>query len=311
MGSEPARLALSALLALGLHTALLSSVPIHWRQAIQPPAPLPFQIRLAVPEPTPVAAPVEPVFMAWLPPTRPAPFLPLANAPEPVQEPKPAPEPAVKSTPKPALKPAVKPTLKPPPVAKPTPKPAIQPKPQPRVESKPRPVASSPPKAAVTPKPAAPPVVRRSESPAPGQLDSAALLGQIASLETSQQRQASASTRTRRVSLTDTRSAAGFYAADWARKVTRVGETNFPDSARRLPTGAGPLLDVVIRADGQLQEVRVMRSSGYPELDQAARRIVERAAPYPPFPPELRRDVDLLRIEAPWRFDPGGRIRAR
>jgi protein TonB len=57
--------------------------------------------------------------------------------------------------------------------------------------------------------------------------------------------------------------------------------------------------------------VRVIRSSGNTELDRAARRIVELAAPYPPFPPELRQDVDLLRIEAPWRFDPGGRIQAR
>ena len=86
---------------------------------------------------------------------------------------------------------------------------------------------------------------------------------------------------------------------------------NFPDAARRLPDSAGPLLEVVIRADGQLQETRVIRSSGRPELDQAARRIIELAAPYPPFPPELRREADLLRIEAPWRFDPGGRIRTR
>ncbi len=117
--------------------------------------------------------------------------------------------------------------------------------------------------------------------------------------------------RSKRVSLADTRSAAGFYAADWARKVTRVGEMNFPDAARRLNLSAGPLLDVAIRADGSLREVRILRSSGNSELDRAARRIVELAAPYPPFPAELRRQLDLLRIESPWRFDPGGRVRAR
>lgn len=310
--SGQGRLALAVLLALGLHTALLLSIPVHWREPGQPPEPPQFQMRLTIPEPVLVATPPEPAFMEWLPPTRPAPFLPLANPPEPAPEPKPTPEPVVKSTPEPVPKRVVKPAPKPLPVAKPTPKPAIPPKPpQPRVKPEQRPVAPSPPKAVVTPKPVAPPVVRRSESSTPGRLDSAALLGQIASLETDQQRQASSGVRARRVSLTDTRSAAGFYAADWARKVTRVGETNFPDSARRLQTSAGPLLEVVIRADGQLREVRVVRSSGHAELDQAARRIVELAAPYPPFSPELRRDVDLLRIEAPWRFDPGGRIRAR
>ena len=190
------------------------------------------------------------------------------------------------------------------------------PKPQPRTDDLPLP------KSVMTAQPAAPPVARRSESserrrgsagvaPVRGPLDSTALLGQIASLETEQQRKESAGVRIQRVSPTETRSAAGFYAADWARKVTRVGEMNFPDAARRLNTSAGPSLEVTIAADGGLREVRIARSSGYAELDEAARRIVKMAAPYPPFPPELRRDVDLLRIAAPWRFDPGGRIRAR
>ena len=178
------------------------------------------------------------------------------------------------------------------------------------------------PKPVATVKPAEPPVARRSQNaersrsstrvaPAHGPLDSAALLGQIASLETAQQRKPSVGGRIQRVSPTDSRSAAGFYAADWERKVIRVGEMNFPDAARRLNTSAGPSLEVTIRADGGLREVRIVRSSGHTELDQAAQRIVKMAAPYPPFPSELRQETDLLRIEAPWRFDPGGRIRAR
>ncbi|MEZ5585066.1 MAG: TonB family protein [Candidatus Competibacteraceae bacterium] len=144
-----------------------------------------------------------------------------------------------------------------------------------------------------------------------GRLSSTALLNQVARLETESQRQQSAGIRTKRVSLTDTRSVAGFYAADWVRKVTRVGEMNFPDAARRLNLSAGPLLEVAIRADGSLMEVRILRSSGNTELDRAAQRIVKLAAPYPPFPAELRQQADLLRIESPWRFDPGGRVRAR
>lgn len=146
---------------------------------------------------------------------------------------------------------------------------------------------------------------------ATGRLDSAALLNQIAGLDAETQRRVGDAVRERRVSLADTRSLAGFYAADWARKVTRVGEMNFPEAARRLNPGAGPLLDVAIRADGSLRNVRVLRSSGNAELDQAARRIVQLAAPYPPFPPELRQQVELLRIEAPWRFDPRGQVQVR
>ena len=146
---------------------------------------------------------------------------------------------------------------------------------------------------------------------ATGHLDSAALLSQIAGLDAETQRRAGGAVRERRVNLADTRSLAGFYAADWARKVTRVGEMNFPDAARRSNPGAGPLLDVAIQADGGLRHVRVLRSSGNAELDQAARRIVQLAAPYPPFPPELRQQVELLHIEAPWRFDPRGQVQVR
>lgn len=319
--SDQGRLALALLLALGLHAVLLFGVSADWRQPLQRPAPPQVEIRLASPEPVLIAAPAEPALLEWLPPAQPRPFLPRTTVPESARKPDPKP-----ATPKPVIKPAPKPP--PEPVAKPAIKPAPQPSPKPVFRPKPR-MDDPPPKfiapvkpAAPLPKPAAPPVVRRSENsersrssatvaPAPGRLDSTALLGQVAGLDIEQQRKKSAGVRARRVSLTDTRSAAGFYAADWARKVMRVGEMNFPDVARRLNASAGPLLEVMIRADGRLQEVRVVRSSGNAELDRAARRIVELAAPYPPFPPDLRQDVDLLRIEAPWRFDPGGRVRAR
>lgn len=146
---------------------------------------------------------------------------------------------------------------------------------------------------------------------APGRLDSAALLGQVASIEAETARRENTGIRSKSVSLTDTRSLAGFYVADWARKVTRVGEMNFPDVARRLPSSSGPVLEVVIRADGSLQKVAIRRSSGNAELDQAAKRIVELAAPYPAFSAELQQQYDLLRIESPWRFEPSGRIKAR
>ena len=148
-------------------------------------------------------------------------------------------------------------------------------------------------------------------SPPPDRLNSTALLSQVARLETEKQRQQLAGVRTKRVTLADTRSVAGFYAADWARKVTRVGEMNFPDVARRLSLSTGPLLEVAIRSDGSLRDVRILRSSGNAELDRAAQRIVKLAAPYPPFPDNLRQQADLLRIESPWRFDPVGRVRAR
>ena len=297
-------------------TTALASGPIP-----QPVArPAPPKIAKPVEKPQPVANPAPPKIAQPAekpqPVAKPAPpkIAKPAEKPQPVAKPappkitKPAekPQPVAKSAPSKIAKPAEKPQ----PVAKPAPPKITQPSEKPQPVAKPAPPKITQP--AEKPQPVAKPTPPAQHGAGRRGLDSAALLGQVADLETEQRRPTQAAGgRVRRVSPTETGSAAGFYAADWARKVTRVGEMNFPDAARRLNTSAGPSLEVAIAADGSLREVRIARSSGYAELDEAARRIVKLAAPFPPFPPELRQDVDLLRIAAPWRFDPGGRIRAR
>ena len=49
-------------------------------------------------------------------------------------------------------------------------------------------------------------------------------------------------------------------------------------------------------------EVRILDSSGYAILDDAAVRIVQLAAPFAPFPPEMRRNTDVLEIIRTWQF---------
>jgi protein TonB len=96
-----------------------------------------------------------------------------------------------------------------------------------------------------------------------------------------------------------------FYMQAWERKVEQVGTLNFPEEARRLGVTNGPVVDVAILADGSIHSITLVRSSGYPELDAAARRIVELAAPYASFPKELRRQYDLLHIVRKWKFEHG------
>jgi protein TonB len=57
-----------------------------------------------------------------------------------------------------------------------------------------------------------------------------------------------------------------------------------------------------VRADGSLEEVLVLRSSGSAILDDAAVRIVHLAAPFAPFPPDIHRETDLLDITRTWQF---------
>jgi protein TonB len=67
---------------------------------------------------------------------------------------------------------------------------------------------------------------------------------------------------------------------------------------------------VEIRADGSLEKVELNRPSGKRVLDEAAVRIVQLAAPFAPFPPEIRQDTDILSITRTWDFTREGQFRA-
>ena len=92
------------------------------------------------------------------------------------------------------------------------------------------------------------------------------------------------------------------YMTEWVRKVERVGNLNYPDEARRAGISGKLMMDVSLNADGTVRDIRIMRSSGYPILDEAAIRIVNLASPYLPFPPEILKDVDILHITRTWEF---------
>src|SRR3972149_2539896 len=74
---------------------------------------------------------------------------------------------------------------------------------------------------------------------------------------------------------------------------------------RRHLTG-NLLLDVALNTDGSINEISVRRSSGQKILDDAAVRIVELSAPFAPFPPEIRADLDVLHITRTWKFNESG-----
>ncbi len=68
------------------------------------------------------------------------------------------------------------------------------------------------------------------------------------------------------------------------------------------------ILHVAVRADGSIEHVRVLRSSGFEVLDEAAVKIVELAAPFAPFPPDIRAETDVLDITRTWQFLSNNRL---
>jgi periplasmic protein TonB len=97
------------------------------------------------------------------------------------------------------------------------------------------------------------------------------------------------------------------YVEDWRLKVERVGNLNYPDSARGRIYGS-LRLTVSINADGTLNKLDIDRSSGQAVLDQAAEKIVKMAAPFARFPDNIRRDTDILVITRTWHFAQGDRV---
>jgi protein TonB len=92
------------------------------------------------------------------------------------------------------------------------------------------------------------------------------------------------------------------YLEAWRSKVEKIGNLNYPDEAKRRRLHGNLLMHVAVRADGSIERVRVVRSSGHKLLDDAAVRIVRLSAPFAPFPPEIRQQVDILDITRTWQF---------
>jgi protein TonB len=95
------------------------------------------------------------------------------------------------------------------------------------------------------------------------------------------------------------------YVEDWRMKVEGIGNRNYPAAAREQKLYGSLLITVGIRADGTLESVTVDRPSGKKILDAAATRVLEMAAPFAPFPADIRRDTDILYITRTWTFAPG------
>jgi len=136
------------------------------------------------------------------------------------------------------------------------------------------------------------------------------LSAEIASLRAKldQQRQAIAKRpRIRRITSVATRASADAqYLHQWTNKIEFIGNRNFPEEAVQQKIYGKLRLVTILRPNGTIHSVEILQSSGHNMLDKAALQIVHLAAPFPPFPPEIRKDVDQLEIIRTWHFELSG-----
>ena len=98
------------------------------------------------------------------------------------------------------------------------------------------------------------------------------------------------------------------YMRDWVAKVERVGELNYPDAARRQHLSGKLIVQVAVYPDGTVREITIRKPSGHKILDDAAVRIVKLAAPFAPFPDDIKQETDVLYITRTWIFTSGNRL---
>lgn len=100
------------------------------------------------------------------------------------------------------------------------------------------------------------------------------------------------------------------YMQSWILKVERIGNLHYPEEAKRKRLRGSVVLDAQISPMGTVLGIDVKRSSGYKILDDAATRSVQLAAPFDPFPENIRREVDILHITRTWQYS-GSQLTSR
>lgn len=101
------------------------------------------------------------------------------------------------------------------------------------------------------------------------------------------------------------------YLDDWRRRIERIGNIHYPSEAKRNKLYGQLRLAVMLKPNGYVENIDILKSSGVRVLDDAAMRIVRLAEPFAEFPAELKTEVDKLEIIRTWQFIPGNQLQSR
>lgn len=101
---------------------------------------------------------------------------------------------------------------------------------------------------------------------------------------------------------------AGAYLSRWKRQVETYGNEHYPQDLVTQKISGQLILAVTIDKGGHVMDIAIAQSSGNPKIDTAARRLVQLASPYPPFPPALAARFDQIVITRTWQFSSGNEL---
>ena len=93
------------------------------------------------------------------------------------------------------------------------------------------------------------------------------------------------------------------YQQYWQSYVSQFGTKHYPKSLFNNGLSGSLELDIAIDRNGKVRSTDIHRSSGNPEIDNAAIKIALLASPYAPLPEEMAEDIDILHIIRTWEFN--------
>ena len=122
---------------------------------------------------------------------------------------------------------------------------------------------------------------------------------QIAELEASYDKQLQQYARkprvTRLTAASTMKAVDALYVEQVVAKIERIGRQFFPRDGSRKLYGK-PRVSIAIYSDGTIRDITVLQSSGNLVLDAKTKEIVSRAAPFAPFPKDVRKERDVLEL---------------
>lgn len=96
------------------------------------------------------------------------------------------------------------------------------------------------------------------------------------------------------------------YLTRWRSRVQVVGDEHYRSLVPASIEQGHVTLTVSLDADGTIHAVRILRHSRYPALDAAVLKMIRLAAPFPPFPSDLRKLTSRLTFTYRWNYSRKG-----
>ncbi len=98
------------------------------------------------------------------------------------------------------------------------------------------------------------------------------------------------------------------YLENWRRRIVTLGNIHYPKAANEQKMYGSVRFLIAMRADGNIQSIEILESSGKQILDHGAVKIIRLAAPFQPFSAKMRENTDILEIIRTIEFEKTTRI---